>query len=194
VPPSEQMALPNVVKLRDGCADMADKSVLEKYYDEEARKRRAPTSKEMERDAIEPDTTLEGILIGPGRAAAGAIAKGVNKLVNKSAPRVITPEIGSEVPSSINRIKNPDFPILSPSQREKRKIFKDKQAFTDAVNKSMEVGARRAAGEFAGDEYNYLTQEKNSSDKLFKSGGKVSSASKRADGIAQRGKTKGRMC
>ena len=28
----------------------------------------------------------------------------------------------------------------------------------------------------------------------FKKGGKVSSASKRADGIAQRGKTKGRMC
>ena len=30
-------------------------------------------------------------------------------------------------------------------------------------------------------------------DKPFKSGGKVSSASKRADGCAQRGKTKGRM-
>ena len=28
----------------------------------------------------------------------------------------------------------------------------------------------------------------------FSKGGKVSSASKRADGIAQRGKTKGRMC
>ena len=40
---------------------MADKSVLEKYYEEEARKRRAPTSKEMEQDAIEPDTTLEGL-------------------------------------------------------------------------------------------------------------------------------------
>ena len=45
---------------------MADKSVLEKYYDDKAKKRRAPTSKEMERDAIEPDTTLEGLLIGPG--------------------------------------------------------------------------------------------------------------------------------
>jgi hypothetical protein len=30
--------------------------------------------------------------------------------------------------------------------------------------------------------------------KTYKKGGKVSSASKRADGIAQRGKTKGRMC
>ena len=31
-------------------------------------------------------------------------------------------------------------------------------------------------------------------DKEYKKGGKVSSASSRADGIAQRGKTKGRMC
>jgi len=167
---------------------MADKSVLEKYYDEEARKRRAPTSKEMERDAIEPDTTLEGLLIGPGRAAAGAIAKGVNKIVNKAAPRVTAPKIGSAVPESGSRIKNPDFPILSPIQREKRKIFKDKQAFMDAAHNSMEVGTRRAAGELAADGYNYLNQETNK----YAKGGKVSSASSRADGIAQRGKTKGR--
>ena len=31
-------------------------------------------------------------------------------------------------------------------------------------------------------------------EKKFAKGGKVNSASKRADGIAQRGKTKGRMC
>ena len=50
------MAAVSKAKLKDGCADMADKSVLEKYYDEEARKRRAPTP---EQDAIKPDTTLE---------------------------------------------------------------------------------------------------------------------------------------
>ena len=171
---------------------MADKSVLEKYHDDEARKRRAPTSKEMERDAIESDTTLEELLIGPGRAAAGLIAKGVNRLASKSAPKITAPKIGSAVPESGSRIKNPDFPILSPIQREKRKIFKDKQALMDAAHNSMEVGARRAAGEFAADMHNQFNQEKNPSDKLFKSGGKVSSASKRADGIAQRGKTKGR--
>ncbi len=38
-----------------------------------------------------------------------------------------------------------------------------------------------------------LTREVARGNKLA-SGGKVSSASKRADGIAQRGKTKGRMC
>ena len=59
----------------------------------------------------------------------------------------------------------------------------------------MEVGTRRAAGEFAAeanDRYKQFNQEKNPSDKLFKSGGKVSSASNRADGCCVKGKTKGR--
>jgi hypothetical protein len=54
----------------------------------------------------------------------------------------------------------------------------------------------------AQNEFNYqsgrlkksLGQAKGGSVKKMASGGKVSSASKRADGIAQRGKTKGRMC
>ena len=177
---------------------MADKSVLEKYYDDEARKRRAPTSKEMEQDAIEPDTTLEGLLIGPGRAAAGAIAKGVNRLVNKSAPRVTAPKIGSEVPDSSNRIRNlfdpdPPFPVLSPSQRAKKEVLKNKQNLSDAIEDSMEVGTRRAAGELAAEantRYKNANQEANK----YAKGGKVSSASSRADGIAQRGKTRGKMC
>ena len=174
---------------------MADKSVLEKYYDEEARKRRAPTSKEMEQDAIEPDTTLEGLLIGPGRAAAGAIAKGVNRIVSKSTPRVTAPKIGSEVPDSSN-IRNlfdpyPPFPILSPSQRAKKEILKNKQALVDSVTDSIEVGTRRAAGELAA-EANTRYKKANQEASKYAKGGKVSSASKRADGCAQRGKTKGR--
>ena len=171
---------------------MADKSVLEDYVNAEARKRRAPTSKEMEQDAIEPDTTLEGLLIGPGRAAAGAIAKGVNKIVNKAAPKVTAPKIGSDVPdnSNIRNLFDPDppFPVLSPSQRAKKEVLKNKQNLSDAIEDSMEVGTRRAAGELAADGYNYLNQETNK----YAKGGKVSSASSRADGCAQRGKTKGR--
>ena len=43
------------------------------------------------------------------------------------------------------------------------------------------------------EEMGELTREVSKGMKNMKSGGKVSSASKRADGIAQRGKTKGRM-
>jgi len=182
--------------LLDGSANMADKSVLEDYVNAEAKKRRAPTSKEMEQDAIEPDITLEGLLIGPGRAAAGAIAKGVNRFVNKSAPRVTAPKIGSEVPDNIFRNlfdPDPPLPLLSAKERAKREILKNKQALVDSVNDSMEVGTRRAAGELAAEantRYKNANQEANK----YAKGGKVSSASKRADGIAQRGKTKGRMC
>ena len=164
---------------------MADKSVLEDYVNAEARKRRAPTSKEMEQDAIEPDTTLEGLLIGPGRAAAGAIAKGVNKIVNKAAPKVTAPKIGSEVPDNSN-IRNlfdppPAFPVMSAKERAKKAILKNRANLQNAIDDSFEIGVRRAAGE-------QVNQETN----RYAKGGKVSSASSRADGIAQRGKTKGR--
>lgn len=55
---------------------MAEKfrSVLEKY--DAKGNRNIPTAEE---DAIERDTTLEGLLIGPGRAAASAIKNAINK-------------------------------------------------------------------------------------------------------------------
>jgi hypothetical protein len=56
----------------------------------------------------------------------------------------------------------------------------------DEENKRLESEAKaKAAAEAAKDE--------ETSVKTMKKGGKVSSASKRADGIAQRGKTRGRM-
>jgi len=179
---------------------MADKSVLEKYYDDEAKKRRAPTSKEMEQDAIEPDDTLEGLLIGPGRAAAGAIFKGVNRFVNKSAPRVTAPKIGSEVrddsdlTSFVGRARamdpNQPLPLISAEKRAREKILRNKANIDNALKGASIDGLRKAYGEAGARIYD----SKKSNDTSYKSGGKVSSASKRADGIAQRGKTKGRMC
>jgi hypothetical protein len=51
--------------------------------------------------------------------------------------------------------------------------FSDRQAYKRATQKSQAEEKRKAMG--------------------YKSGGSVSSASKRADGCAQKGKTKGRM-
>ena len=181
---------------------MADKSVLEKYYEEEARKRRAPTSKEMEQDAIEPDTTLEGLLIGPGRAAAGAIAKGVNRFVNKSAPKVTAPKIGSQVRDDSDletwvgraNAMDPDqpFPLISAEKRAREQILINKANISNALERATVKGLRRGYGELAGMAADRYSNNKNPSDNSYKSGGKVSSASSRADGIAQRGKTKGR--
>lgn len=181
---------------------MADKSVLEKYYDDEAKKRRAPTSKEMEQDAIEPDTTLEGLLIGPGRAAAGAIAKGVNRFVNKSAPKVTAPKIGSQVRDDSDletwvgraRAMDPDqpLPLISAEKRARKEILRNKANISNALENATVKGLRRGYGELAGMAANRYSNNKNPSDNSYKSGGKVSSASSRADGCCVKGKTKGR--
>jgi hypothetical protein len=64
--------------------------------------------------------------------------------------------------------------------RENRAAGKD----FDSLTRNMFKGTRRGGGEYA----------KGGEVKKMASGGSVSSASKRADGIAQRGKTKGKMC
>ena len=207
---------------------MADKSVLEKYYDEEARKRRAPTSKEMERDAIEPDTTLEGLLIGPGRAAAGAIAKGVSKLANKAEifmrPKVknsLYPDIPDGKLSGQYAVRNVISPEEIKSIKESgymlpKKGGKQQKYFvqTDDMPSSVpfdspvssiahirvpidKVPANRAVSRKDVEMYNresgkFESLKKGGSVKKMASGGKVSSASKRADGCCVKGKTKGR--
>ena len=207
---------------------MADKSVLEKYYDEEARKRRAPTPKEMEQDAIEPDTTLEGLLIGPGKVAASAIAKGVSKLANKAEifmrPKVKN-SLYSDIPdgklSGQYAVRNVISPEEIKSIKESgymlpKKGGKQQKYFvqTDDMPSSVpfdspvssiahirvpidKVPANRAVSRKDVEMYNresgkFESLKKGGSVKKMASGGKVSSASSRADGIAQRGKTKGR--
>ena len=180
------------------------KSVLEKY--DAKGNRRMPTAEE---DAIQPDTTLEGLLIGPGTAAASGIAKGVNRLLNKSAPKITAPKIGSKVESiekdSALRKKYKDMDWsktpykqnpFEPSPQELERIAKqknlsklmaegeyavDKAVFNRAGEVGFEVGANFADS----------SKEKTAGKTAYKKGGSVSS---RADGIAQRGKTKGRMC
>lgn len=194
---------------------MADKSVLEKYYDDEAKKRRAPTSKEMEQDAIEPDTTLEGLLIGPGRAAASAIAKGVSKLANKAEvfmrPKVQN-SLYAEIPGGTRSGQYAVRNVRSPEEIEAIKESgymlpkeggKQQKYFTQTDNMRTnnsfgdnsvirvpvdKVPANRAVSRKDVEMYN---RDSNKFEAL-KKGGKVSSASSRADGCAQRGKTKGR--
>ena len=64
--------------------------------------------------------------------------------------------------------------------RENRAAGKD----FDSLTRNMFKGTKRGGGDYA----------KGGAVKKMASGGSVSSASKRADGIAQRGKTKGKMC
>ena len=167
---------------------MADyKSVLEKY--DAKGNRRMPTAEE---DAIERDTTLEGLLIGPGRAAASVI----NNAINKKARfrKIDTPEIGSGLPPPGRD------PWKNVGGKSAKEILTEKEAQNNsglmekAIKQAAETSLRRAYGQTAAD-IALINDKMNTEGKTtYKKGGSVSSASSRGDGIAQRGKTKGRMC
>jgi len=225
--------------LQDGNANMANfESVLEKY--DAKGNRRMPTAEE---DAIQPDTTLEGLLIGPGTAAASGIAKGVNRLLNKSAPRITAPEIGSNIPAetaaeAAQKIakylgnKTPrelrkEKETLAGTQQMRNardrstmgavknmygevdaKTLVDESGLGDAAAKAATAGrdkvqlsqdSEERLSKWAVTDYldqkaarkKEMLQKAMGQLKKYAKGGSVSS---RADGIAQRGKTKGRMC
>ena len=177
------------------------RSVLEKY--DAKGNRNLPTAEE---DAIEQDTTLEGLLIGPGRAAVSAIKNAINK--KAQSRKFDTPEIGSH--SGINRHGNINFPGKSPKEiLSEQEARSDKGAMIRAAERAAEKGARRSYGEFgeyiANNKMNAAKEKEQEQEGIsggftfsetpsdFKKGGKVKSASRRGDGIAQRGKTRGKM-
>jgi hypothetical protein len=70
---------------------------------------------------------------------------------------------------------------MSPAEREARQMIADKKA-QDAATKAYNAADKTPPA------------PKPASTEKKASGGSVGSASKRADGIAQRGKTRGKMC
>ena len=187
---------------------MAEKfrSVLEKY--DAKGNRQLPTPEEQ---AIERDTTLEGLLIGPGRAAASAIKNAINK--KAQSRKFDTPKIGSNVEAIdkdrrlVEEYRTKDWsktpfgrnPFPEPSPKELERIAKQKD-LSKIIGVGEDVGYKavnNASGQTGfdiGSQYAEANKQ-NAAGDTYKKGGKVkaSSASRRADGIAQRGKTRGRM-
>jgi hypothetical protein len=193
---------------------VTDKSVLEKYYDDEAKKRRLPTPEEQ---AIEP-VYPEELLIG---GVAGKLFKSVaSKLKDKAEvfmrPKVknsLYPDIPDGTLSGKYAVRNVISPEEIKSIKESgymlpKKGGKQQKYFvqTDNMPSSVpfdspvssiahirvpidKVPANRAVSRKDVETYN----RDSGKFEPLKKGGKVSSVSKRADGIAQRGKTKGRM-
>jgi len=161
------------------------KSVMEKY--DAKGNRRLPTPEEQ---AIERDTTLEGLLIGPGKFAASTIKNAINK--KAYSRKFDTPEIGSGLPPPSGSVLDPWKNVGGKPPKE---ILAEREArnlglMEEAATRAMEKGVRRGYGELAGAIAN---DKMNAAGDTYKKGGKVSSASKRADGIAQKGKTRGKM-
>jgi hypothetical protein len=156
------------------------KSVLEKY--DAKGNRSLPTPEEQ---ALEQDTTLEGLLIGPGRAAASTIKNAINK---KTQPRkFITPEIGSH--SRLDPWKNVGFNKKPKEILAEQEAQSNKASMIKAAERAAEKGLRRGYGEVGAE----VVDRVNAAEDTYKKGGKISSASSRADGIAARGKTRGKI-
>ena len=177
------------------------KSVLEKHN--EGLKHRVPTAEE---EAIEPVYPEEYLVGGPGKAVASGFM-GSGKAAEKAASRyrIAQTKIGEraqDIDEVKEQLKNRVVLKNRPMYKE---VFGDdeaKQARQMALKKIGKVAARSAekgstnffggAGTLIGGEV--YRQNENAAGDTYKKGGKVkSTASSRGDGIASRGKTRGKL-
>lgn len=177
------------------------KSVLEKYN--EGRTRRVPTAEE---EAIEPVYPEEYLVSGPGKAVASGLRSKAEKTVANAAARyrIAQTRIGERAPDieaikdslhARKTIKNylADDELAEIAKQEAKQTLKK-----EFLNKA-ESSAGRGFRDYNGEIGNTLggrmyEQRQNAAGDTYKKGGKVkSTASSRGDGVAQRGKTRGKL-
>ena len=196
-------------------APYRDKNILE-MSDREREARRIEALMQPGRDAVEgvypEELIIPGAkgLRGAGEAAKGAVKKAVRavdmamrpKVENTLVPDMFSKNVGKGTyavrnvfsPAELEDIKKTGYMLPSPKELEagkNRKWFTQ----TDVPGKntlrvrSENVPPNRAVRRKDVEIYNKETGEY----EPFKKGGTVKAKSHRGDGIAQRGKTKGRM-
>jgi hypothetical protein len=111
----------------------------------------------------------------------------------KAMPKPAARDTGSDMARMMNRGKSAEMPSGSPGRGKSAKIPADmtKMSANERMKRSIETnlaGARKGSGS---------TDKRSVTDRIkasfgMKSGGMT--ASSRGDGIAQRGKTRGKMC
>ena len=180
------------------------KSVLEKHN--ESLKRRLPTAEEQ---AIEPVYPEEYLIGGPGKAvASGFLGSGKKATKDAARERIANVKIGSRAidlqaeKALIQRLRNRGIDPFGQTAEQAARAKKQAEQVAQARNqKKVLMGAGRLANRSAGNIFgetglevgNQMAEERrNAAGDTYKKGGKVS-ASSRADGIASRGKTKGRF-
>jgi len=171
------------------------KSVLEKYN--ESLNRRLPTAEE---EAIEPVYPEEYLVGGPGKTIASGLM-GLGKKTAKTAARP-SAAIGTKV-RDIEAEKATTEAFAKTKWGKATNEYSKKQAEQAAkqqANASISEAAERAALKSVGNVYGNVgwdagadmaEQRRNAAGDTYKKGGMT--ASRRGDGIASRGKTKGRF-
>ena len=138
-----------------------------------------------------------------------ATPKAVPKAAPKATPKSEARDTGSDMARMMNRVKSVEKPVdktkLSANERTKQNIEENLASARSGSGPtdSRDVNARLRDSGIGASISNYFSnfaspkerarREKEKSTKMA-SGGMTSSASKRGDGIAQRGKTRGKMC
>jgi hypothetical protein len=182
------------------------KSVLEKYNNS-LKPRRLPTAEE---EAIEPVYPEEYLVGGPGKAVASGFRSSAEKAAAKAAQRerIANIKIGSKVPKprieAADKVvrdrfyKTPQGQATYESLRKRaEQVAKDR--VINKIQNTANQSANRASNNFFGEAGTHIggamaDENRNAAGDTYKKGGKVKSrASSRGDGIAQRGKTKGRL-
>jgi hypothetical protein len=149
--------------------------------DREREARRLAEMQRSGRDAVE-GVYPEQFLIPAGAAALSKVKKVLTP--NKTAPKVSMPP--EKLHDPLKHVDNLVFdPIKDLREREARAAaFRAKRAVEDAVNRSNKLsGATLVAREI----------DRQQDEQEYKRGGAVKSKAFRGDGVAQRGKTKGRF-
>jgi hypothetical protein len=182
------------------------KSVMDKYPAQGS----VAWKRKMEREqAIQPDTTLEELALGLPRAGLAA-AKGLatraapaskyHPTVQKAIDEGRMPESMGEFMSGYVRAKgNPEIGTggygSDGASEKMANYLKNMRSGKEAMPKGYSLTGASKGGkaplpkgvDYSAEELRKLPMDN------FKKGGKVT-ASSRADGIAQRGKTRGKMC
>ena len=174
------------------------KSVLEKYN--ESRKPRLPTAEE---EAIEPVYPEEYLIGGSGKAVASGLRSSAEKAAAKAAQRerianIRIGEKASDIEAVKDRLHAREQIKNYLSGDELAEIAKQEakqKAKVAAIDKAKQ-SADRSFKDFSGEAGNIIgnemyQQRQNAAGDTYKKGGMT--ASKRADGIAKKGKTRGRF-
>jgi hypothetical protein len=180
------------------------KSVLEKY-NKSLKPRRLPTPEE---EAIEPVYPEEYLMGGPGKFAASGLRSSAEKAAAKAEQRerIANIKIGEKIPAPWieaadkavkDRFYKTKWGQATYENLRNKAEQAAKQRSRQEVIDQIENSGKRATNNFYGEAGNAIgnemyEQRQNAAGDTYKKGGKVS-ASSRGDGIAQRGKTKGRL-
>ena len=174
------------------------KSVLEKHN--ESKTHRVPTAEE---EAIQPVYPEEYLVGGPGKAVASSfMGSGKKAAKDASRYRIAQTKIGeraidvdADKAAAETFAKTPAGKATYEALKKRaERVTKDKtiNEIKDTARRSAEKSSTNFAGEagtLIGNEM--YRQNENAAGDTYKKGGLT--ASSRADGIAQRGKTKGRF-